>query len=181
MAATDASSALDFVRNTTESIRTQFGLIDPAASDAQQRRELLVDDKLAPLFDFATASRLVLGKYWPQSSPEQRDLVERALRRRLVAAYSAALAGAKEFSVGYVGARLRKKPQGALVRTRIERPGRPRIEVHYRLRNRGDSWRVVDVVVAGVSLVVTQRKEFYDRIASVGLPELTRQLSAEAR
>ena len=55
-----------------------------------------------------------------------------------------------------------------LVRTKLVRPTDEDVKFDYRLRKVGDDWRIIDVVVEGVSMAVTQRSEFSSVIASRG-------------
>ena len=61
-----------------------------------------------------------------------------------------------------------KGKSGAIVSSRIiRRQGEP-FHVEWRLRRGGEGWRIIDVVVEGVSMAVTHRSEFSSVIASRG-------------
>ncbi|MEM7250276.1 MAG: ABC transporter substrate-binding protein [Pseudomonadota bacterium] len=174
--ANDADGAVKFVRATTEDFRVQFSRVE---GEAEQRA--LVDQTIAPHFDFDLVSRLVLGKYWRKTTAEQKLRITAALRARVVNIYHGALAGNKHFEIGYLGFRARENSKDVLVRTEVRRPEKPAFRVNYRMRRAGDEWKVVDVIVGGVSLVITHRKEFYEVIGSNGLDGLTRSLDSELR
>ena len=48
----------------------------------------------------------------------------------------------------------------AAVASRILRPTGEPIKIDWRLLRRGESWRIVDVVVEGMSMVLSQRSEY---------------------
>jgi phospholipid transport system substrate-binding protein len=50
-----------------------------------QKLYALVEEKILPHFDFNRTSELVLGKYWKDASPEQRDRFSSAFQRKPVA------------------------------------------------------------------------------------------------
>ena len=55
------------------------------------------------------------------------------------------------------------RPEGdtdGIVSSQIIRPDAPPVAVDWRVRQRGDSLKVIDVAVEGVSMSVTQRSEF---------------------
>jgi len=56
------------------------------------------------------------------------------------------------------------------VKTKILRGGPGDILVDYRLRQRDGSWRIIDVIIEGVSLVSNFRSQFQD-VVSGGGPE----------
>ena len=48
--------------------------------------------------------------------------------------------------------------------------------VDYRMRNREDTWRVIDVIIEGVSLVSNFRSQFKDIVSKKGADGLIAQL-----
>ena len=79
---------------------------------------------------------------------------------------------------GYAGvtmAILSERPAGTkdvVVSTRIERPHGPSIAADWRVRTTGRRYRIIDVMVDGVSMAVTQRSEFAAVIQRRGLQGL---------
>ena len=64
------------------------------------------------------------------------------------------------------------KPIGkkdVLVNTKIARPSGPPIEAGWRVRDKGGQHRILEGVVAGVSMVVTQRSEFRSVVRRQGV------------
>jgi phospholipid transport system substrate-binding protein len=55
------------------------------------------------------------------------------------------------------------------VRTVLNIGGRPPIPVDYHLRQGEDGWKVYDVVIQGVSAIVTFRSNFAEEIQRYGL------------
>jgi phospholipid transport system substrate-binding protein len=65
----------------------------------------------------------------------------------------------------------------ALVQTLVPGGGRPPLKVDWRIRERGDGDLVaIDVIIEGISLVVTQRSEFSAVIERSGMDGLLAEL-----
>ena len=56
----------------------------------------------------------------------------------------------------------------SLVLSEIIIPGKPSIKVNWRVTSKGRQYKVVDVVVEGISMSVTQRDEFVSVIRQTG-------------
>jgi len=59
----------------------------------------VVDNVLRPNFDIDYAGRLVMGRYWPRSTPEQRQQFIEALYGSLVRRYARGLLGYRDDTV----------------------------------------------------------------------------------
>lgn len=152
----DASGFIEALATETVAIAADSAISAPERSE--RLRELLDRG-----FDSATIGRFVLGKYWREATADQqRDFVV-LLRDFTAASY------ARRFE-DYVGQSLRvveARNQGGepgkakvLVVSRLIRPGAESIRIDWRVRQGEQGWRIYDVVVEGISMVLTQRSEF---------------------
>ena len=118
-------------------------------------------------FDLPLIGRFVLGVHWRRASPEQRAEYSELFEKFLVQSYAARLGQ-------YGGESLRVKAarsggeKDTIVTTEIVQPGRPPVAVHWRVRRGEAGYKVVDVIVEGVSMVITQRDEFSSVIRREG-------------
>lgn len=140
-------------------------LIEEGVDDGERIasfRELLLDG-----FDLPLISRFALGVHWRRASAEQRAEYTELFEKFLVQSYAARLGQ-------YGGESLRVKAarnggeKDTIVSTEIIQKGRPPVKVDWRVRNGGDRYKVVDVIVEGVSMVITQRDEFSSVIRRSG-------------
>jgi phospholipid transport system substrate-binding protein len=69
----------------------------------------------------------------------------------------------------------------ATVRTEIIRPDGPKVSVDYLLTNRSGDWKVYDIIIENVSLVVTYRSEYAAIIKRDGMDGLLKQLADRNR
>jgi phospholipid transport system substrate-binding protein len=126
----------------------------PAAERQARFRELFHND-----FDSPGIARFVLGRYWRTASPEEQKEFLKLFEEYVVYVYTARLSDfqGEQFKVN--GAR---PDQGALiVSTDVITPGAPTpLKVDWRLVNDDGAYKISDVIVEGVSMLVTQRSEF---------------------
>ena len=152
---------------------------DPSILDNKARLRAIADEVVIPHIDFIALSQSVLGVTWRRATPEQREVFEREFRSLLIDTYlnSISRADYQGQSIRYLP--MRSPPSGdrAEVEAEIDQPNGPLIHVQFRMYRRdGDSWKVYDVVVEGVSLVITQRSSFSSIIREKGLSGLIAML-----
>ncbi|WP_448189050.1 MlaC/ttg2D family ABC transporter substrate-binding protein [Azospirillum sp. sgz301742] len=118
-------------------------------------------------FDVPYIGRWVLGRYWNQASPQQQQEYQQLFERLIVKTYA-------DRFVEYSGETFKitgSRPEGdndTMVTTQVIRPNGPPVAVDWRVRKRDASYKIIDVVVEGVSMGVTQRQEFSSVIQSNG-------------
>lgn len=126
-------------------------------------------DLLENYFDVARIGRFVLGRHWRMAAAEEREQFLKLFNRYLIAAYANRF---KEYSgEGLTVENSRQKGKDVFVDSLITRPDGPPTRVNWRLRETepgsGD-FRIIDVVIEGVSMSITQRDEFNAVIQSRG-------------
>ena len=126
-------------------------------------------------FDFRTMSRLVLAKNWKRLSKEQQaDFVEQ-FTLYLANDYGGRLQRYEQQQVEVVGERA--EPRGDFtIRTQIVGGENDGAHVDYRMRNRKDEWRIIDVVIEGISLVANFRDQFREVMGNEGPEKLLEKL-----
>ncbi len=156
-------------------------------TDLDQRHRL---DQLTQLLtsetDVPLLSRLVLGRHWQQLTEAQRAgyeqlfdaVVMRNLARRLDQ-YANATDGPldQHFRI------LASQPAGkddVLVRTKVITQQGDNLDVDWRLRVRDDRPVIIDLIIQGASLLVSQRSEFSAVIERSSMDGLLAELRARA-
>ncbi|MCH7888221.1 MAG: ABC transporter substrate-binding protein [Proteobacteria bacterium] len=122
-------------------------------------------------FAVDTIARFVLGRHWRAATSEQRAQYRRLFREYVLDTYAERLEG----YAGQTFEILKAVPLNdvdTIVRTEIRQPNGPPIRVDYRVRQRSEAFKVIDVQVEGVSLITTQRSEFNSIIARDGIDGL---------
>lgn len=140
----------------------------------------LVEKKVLPHFNFARMTALAVGRDWRQASPAQQKALTDEFRDLLVRTYSNALTAYKNETVDFRPFKMQPGETDVTVRTQIHQPGaRQPIALDYSLEKNGNSWKVYDVVVAGVSLVTNYRSSFATEIRNGGIDGLIKTLKAK--
>jgi phospholipid transport system substrate-binding protein len=141
----------------------------------QEKFDLLVELLDGPI-DLDLIARLILGRHWRTASEtQQTEYLElfRAFALDNLASRLHVYDG-QDFEI--VGARAVNE-RDAVVATRVTGGGRPPLKVDWRVRERDDGDLVaIDVIVEGVSLIVTQRSEFSAVIERRGMDGLLAEL-----
>lgn len=166
-AQTSPQAAAQFMQNLSQQALGILGnqSITLAEREAQVRK--LLDAN----FDLHLIGRYVLGPAWRKASPEQQETYLQLFREWVLRTYSRRLGGYTGQTFEIVGA----KPLGqtdAIVDTKISRPSGPPILAGWRVRNTNGRFMILDVMVQGVSMVVTQRSEFRTVVGRNGIDGL---------
>ncbi len=123
-------------------------------------------------FDFETISKLVLKRNWRKFDPAERQEFVSVFRDYLANSYGSRISRYSQEGVEVGGARLAQRGD-VTVATTISGGQIDNVAVNYRLRNReGRGWRIIDVVIEGISLVSNFHSQFSDVLNSGGPREL---------
>ena len=159
----EAPGAAKFVQGLGD--RAVAVLADPQRTNAKIRAEF--DRLLHDGFDLDTIGRFVLGRYWNTASEPQRVEYQKLFADMVVNVYT------QRFSQ-YAGETFKVTGQRAegerdtMVTSQIVRPDGPPVNVHWRVRPREAGLKIIDVLVEGVSMSITQRDDFASVIESNG-------------
>ena len=138
-------------------------------------KEQKVQVLLSKAFDLQLIGRYVMGSAWKEATPEQQVQYQNLFRQFVLQTYSRLLGG----YTGQTFVILDAKPIGkkdVLVSTKIARPSGPTVLAGWRVRKKNGSHRILDVIVSGISMVVTQRSEFRGVLRRQGIRGLLETL-----
>lgn len=143
----------------------------------------IVREELLPYVHVKYIGALVLGGYYRNATPAQRNAYFIAFQAYLEQAYSQALAL-------YTNQTYRiesEKPLGdammvAIRVTIIEQSDRPpvRLDFQWRKNSISGNWQIYDMIVEGVSLITTKQNEWATTLRIKGIDGLTQQLQIAA-
>jgi phospholipid transport system substrate-binding protein len=140
----------------------------------------VVDEVLRPNFDVEYASRLVLGRFWPRSTPEQREAFTEALYDSLVRRYSRGLLEYQEDTVEVLphGGLIGLNEDFVTVKTVVMTRDGIAVPVDYRTRWIDGRWKVFDVKIEGLSYVTYYRDLIGDDVRRKGLDAVIEDLGS---
>lgn len=144
----------------------------------------IVREELLPYVQVKYAGALVLGRYYKDATPAQRDAYFNAFNDYLVQAYGQALAM-------YSGQTYQIAPEQpidganiiAIRVTIIDPNGRPpvRLDFQWRKNSVNGHWQAYDMIAEGVSMITTKQNEWSDLLRQKGIDGLTERLKSNAQ
>ena len=165
------------VRKTTEDVLTVVRSDKEIRAGDVERIVQLIEEKVAPHFDFQRMTRLAVGRAWREASPPQREALVKEFRTLLVRSYSAAFTAYTGIAVEYRPYKMNPGETETTVQTLIKLPGgAPPMGVDYDMGSTREGWKVYDVRVAGASLIINYRNLFAQEIRNGGIDALIKSL-----
>lgn len=150
--------------------------------DPNYLREV-VREELLPYVQVKYAGALVLGRYYKEATPAQRDAYFKAFEDYLAQAYGQALA----LYHGQTYQIAPDQPLGdakivAIRVTIIDNGGRPpvRLDFQWRKNSQTGNWQAYDMIAEGVSMITTKQNEWADILRQQGVDGLTARLKSAA-
>jgi phospholipid transport system substrate-binding protein len=162
-APTQAASPQDFVKNMGDKAFSSLSEEGLSQDQRTQRfRELLNE-----AFDLPRIARFTLGRYWRTATDEEKTEFIDLFEKFVIQAYSNRFRDMSGQKLNVINAREVSASQ-ALVLSEIEIPGKAPVKINWRVRSKDDVHKIVDVMVQGISMSVTQRDEFAAVIRQTG-------------
>jgi phospholipid transport system substrate-binding protein len=163
------------IRQTVDQL---LKVVANTASGEAERREML-RSTLITRFDWHEIARQSLGKQWPKASGREEEFVA-ALAEFLGNAYVDKIGSYRDEKILFVQEVVDQ--ERAQVMTKIVPTKGDPTAINYRLHRVDDEWKVYDVVVEDISLVVNFRSQFNRILAKGSFDDLLKQLrEKEAR
>lgn len=157
-------------------------VLDSIKSDAQlqagdrKKALALAEQKILPHVDFREAATLAMGKSWYSATPAQQEQVVKEFREMLVRIYSNAIDVYRGQTLKVLPLRMPPGATDVTVRNQYLREGRPPVPVEYAMKKTPEGWKIYDISVEGVSLVLTYRAEFDNITRTSGVDGLIKRL-----
>ena len=145
-----------YVISTTEkAIKTLTDeSIDPQEKEARFGK--LFDEN----FDIPSISRFVLGKYWKSATTTQKKEFIVTFRNYIVKTYSSRFSEYTGEKLTLINSENESNPKLFIVHTALNREDAPPIKVDWRVGLKKDRYVILDIIIEGISLAITQRSEF---------------------
>lgn len=160
-----------------------FELLSTNGIESEQGRQQL-GRALQQEADLERLGRLVLGRHWRQASEDQLAEYQALFRDFMLRKFTGHLGSFAGSDLGpaekmfHIKGSQQLSDQDIIVRSEVRPPEREPLDVAWRLRERDGGPVIIDVVVEGVSLLVSQRSEFSAVIDRQGMDGLLAELRA---
>lgn len=128
----------------------------------------IVQQNIEPYVDFIGFARGVMGQYYQQSTPAQRQSFEKTFRESLLRTYANGLGAYNNQSYSIRKFVPSRDPSKAVVSMDFKTDSSSTIPVTYQLVQSGNSWKVRNVQLNGIDLGLTFRNQFTSTVQSSG-------------
>ncbi len=132
----------------------------------------LVDRVASPLFDFNYISKLVLAKNWKKASAQQRKDFANEFKRLIIITYATALfqyTGNETITFNQSEIKEKKGAKFGTVNTEIHVSEGTTILVSYFLIQREQQWKIYNLTVGNLNMVLNYRNIFRASVLNKGL------------
>ncbi|MGI4856616.1 MAG: MlaC/ttg2D family ABC transporter substrate-binding protein [Janthinobacterium lividum] len=175
-AAVDTATPDGLIRSITSDVMNTVKS-DPALQSGDINQIItLVNQKILPYTDFQRTTQLVMGRYWRQATPEQRQQIAEQFKLLLIRTYSGAISQVRNQQISYLPFRAAADASDVVVRTQVMNQGN-QIELDYRLEKTGSGWKVYDLNVLGAWLIQAYQQQFAEQIQRNGVQGLVQFLT----
>ena len=141
----------------------------------------LVEKRIVPVFDFPRMTVIALARNSRLASSEQRLRLAAEFQTLLVRTYSNALAEFRDQAIEYRPLRAAAGESEVTVRSLLRRSGAEPLTIDYDMADGAAGWRIYDVKIAGVSVVLAYRESFAATVRESGIDGLIRALEDKNR
>ena len=141
----------------------------------------LVETKILPHFNFTRMTRLAMGKNWRKAAPGQQREIVNQFRTLLVRTYYKALSVYSDHTIKVTPLKNIDGNKDVTVKTQLIQNQGKAVQIDYSMEKNGSSWKVYDVTVAGISLVINYRGSFNSQIRKGGVDGLLKTLTEKNR
>ena len=162
------------IKDTPEKILSIVTDPDLKGPDRGKERRALIRDVVDERFDWEELSRRALARHWRKLNEEQKKEFIILFGKLLERTYLDRVEGYSGEQVTYVNEVI--EGEYALVEIKVLTTKGTEIPVNYKLRKKGEDWRVYDIAIEGVSLVNNYRVQFNDIITKSSYEELVKKL-----
>jgi phospholipid transport system substrate-binding protein len=158
-------------RDLIEGTANQIVSILGKKEQPEEERIASIEAIAYDVFDFTTMSKLVLARNWRKMDTDQRAEFVREFKRNLSRTYGTRLDRYDQEDIEVFGTQVEPR-NDVSVKTRIVGGEFNDAVITYRLRERKERWRIIDVVIEGVSLVSNYRSQFAEILNSGTIEDL---------
>ena len=149
--------------------------------EGREKALVLAKQKILPHVDFERMTRLAVGRAWRSADARQREALVAQFSSLITRTYSVAIDAYDGHETQVDPVQLSPGDNDLIVRSRFRKSGAPPVEVNYAMGKSAQGWKVYDITVENVSLVITYRSQFSEEVVRSGIDGLIRSLAEKNR
>ncbi len=175
----NANGAEQFVKNVTKDGIENIINANIPQKEKDARFEKLFNNAL----DLKFIGQFVLGRYWRTASPAQREAFIDAYRELNIQTWSKRFDEFKGRKFIFQGTTPSNSANQVFVNTEVPMDQGAPAKVVWRVKQTGDSYKIVDIIIENVSLAITARNEYsaYIKKAPNGVDDLIKDLQKKTK
>ena len=141
----------------------------------QETRVKKINKLVSPIFDFPLMAKLALGReHWPKLTDEQQEKFTRLFVERLKTSYREKIALYTNEEILFKPA---QKKKSTIYIPMVLKTKDKKIAILHKLRKVDKRWKVYDVEIQGVSILLTYRSQFDDILSRGTVEDLLSRLA----
>ncbi len=167
----------ELVRKVTADVLDAIKSDKELAAGDRKKALALAEAKILPHVDFREATQISMGRSWHLATPAQQKRLVDEFRGLLVRIYSSAIDVYRGQTMKVLPLRAGRDATEVTVRNQYIREGQPPVAVNYAMIKTPTGWKIYDISVEGISLVLAYRSEFESIIRASGVEGLIKRLA----
>lgn len=171
---------VELTRQTVNEVMADMKANEAVYSSDRSKLDAMVQERLVPRFNFTVMTQLAVGRPWAQASPEQKKSLENEFRTLLTRTYTNLLFNSRNETTTIRSNSTTPQGDVTIELDVSSAKGEP-FMLTFRMRQSNNEWKVIDVSVNGVSLIVNYRNTFSREISQSGIDGLIKTLQEKNR
>jgi phospholipid transport system substrate-binding protein len=164
-----ADTSKEFVQSKTDTV---LNIVQKSKDVATAKKEITKESE--SIFDFQKLTAFAVGKNWRSATPEQKTKLTTEFKSLLINTYGNAMIKFKNAKVNVNTAN--DNGDSSVVKTTVIYGENQKASIDYQLNKSENSWRVFDVSVENISLVMNYRTSFNEIVSKNGIDGLIAEL-----
>ncbi|MFA7279342.1 MAG: ABC transporter substrate-binding protein [Sterolibacterium sp.] len=150
-------------------------------SDAGNSKKTMefIETRVQQHFNFVHMTQLGVGRDWKNASAAQQKQLAEEFHALLVRTYAKALTEYKNQTIEFKPFKMNAGDTEVKVRTQVVQAGSKAIPLDYFLEISPTGWKVFDIEVDGISLVINYRESFAAEVRTGGIDGLIKSLQGK--
>ncbi|MBQ4084078.1 MAG: ABC transporter substrate-binding protein [Alphaproteobacteria bacterium] len=169
------TKAINFVEKLANTIITDV----LKSTDTTEKKTERFEKHFLEALDTQSIGKFVLGRYWRTASHTEREQFLDAFTDMALKSWADKFDMYNGQEIIFIDARPAEGENQVYVNSQIKNDPNP-VEVIWRVRNKNGTYKIVDIIIEGVSMVLSYRNEYTAYLQNHSLSELTERLKAQA-
>jgi phospholipid transport system substrate-binding protein len=161
----------DVIRQTADAVIAVLTDESLSSADKQAGVEAALTDRA----DFATISKLVVGRSWRDFTEAQKEEFVPVFKKYLSSTYGKHVDDYSDEKVEVMGGREEARGDYTVL-TRVVRIQAEDVTIDYRLRKSEAGWRIIDFKAEGIGMIANLRSQFQEVLSQGGPANLLKTL-----